>query len=313
MMLSLSVRPRRARLVAAAGVLTVLVVLTAPDTAGALHEETPIEGIGAPVIAVGGQVTVTLLERSASDESHLFVIDPADDTTRVFIGSNFDPPGTTVDVSEKLGEDPPEGEELVFEIENLRSHCKFQTGPAERNPDGQAHAAVTEMDNGDVHTVRVGFEDLATRDQNGNMPAGCPDEQNGDSDHDFNDNVFKMTGLLVFQMPTVLEANPSIIHVSGIQIFFPNVSARLTDAGGVPIAGREIVFSEAEQLLGDPTLEICRATTDSTGLASCGGLVEEISTVLGLGYEANFLGDLLWLPSGDHGPIVTVVPGLDIL
>jgi hypothetical protein len=311
-MLALFARPRRARLLAALGVLAAVAMMT--TQARAEHDDaTPIAGIGEQAFALGGQVTVTLLERSASDESHLFVIDPDDGVTRVFIGSNFDPPGTMVDVSERLGGDPPEGVELIFEIENLRSHCRFQTGPAERNPDGQPHAAVTEATVNDQTVVHVAFEDLATRDINGNMPAGCPDEQFGNSDHDFNDNVFQFTGIIVNPMPSVLEAFPSIIHVSGVQIYFPNVSARLTDAGGVPIVGREIVFSEADFLLGVVGTEICRATTDSTGLASCGGLVEEIATVLGVGYEAAFAGDALWLPSDDHGPIVTVVPGLDIL
>lgn len=311
-MLTSTTRPRRARLAAALGVLT-LVVIASPSARAAHDDETPIAGIGEEVIAVGGQVTVTLLERSASDESWLYVIDPADDTTRVFLGSNFDPPGTTVDVSEKLGANPPEGEELIFEIVNLRSDCAFQTGPGSRNPDGEPHAAVTEVEGPESHTINVGFEDLAKRGEGGQMPAGCPDEQIGDWDHDYNDNVFKMTGLLVTQKPTVLRANPSIIHVTALEIYLPNVSAVLVDGAGNPIQGREIIFTEADFLLGDPTLEICRAVTDSTGLASCGGLAEEIAAVLGVGYEATFAGDAMWLPAEDHGPLVTVVPGLDVL
>lgn len=309
-------RPRRARLIAALGVLAIVVTVGGVQTADAAEFECepPACDIGASVIATGGALTVTLEEKNASDESHLFVIDP-DDNSRHFVGSNFDPPGTMVDVTALIGAQDG-GTEIIFEIENLGSECMFSTGPAARNPDGIEHAGVVELGNQNGNqAVRVGFEDLFWRGEDGSAPINCPNPAyhgSTNSDRDYNDNVFKMTGLVVNPLPVLLEANPAIVDVLGLTLYFPQLSATLRDGAGNPIGNREIVFTATSTLLGSGE-EICRARTDSTGLASCGGLEEEIASILGLGFDASFAGDGLYQAAEDHGPIVAVAPGLEVL
>ena len=68
------------------------------------------------------------------------------------------------------------GTELVFCIVNLNTGWRFFMGPADRNPDGIAHAIVDVTGPG---VAEAGFEDLL-----------------GGGDRDFNDNRFRFTGVV---------------------------------------------------------------------------------------------------------------------
>lgn len=107
---------------------------------------------------------------------------------------------------------------------------------------------------------------------------------------------------------TTLVANPAIAQVSqpgGATVFFPNLSARLTEAStSSPIAGRTIDFYAT-----DPTgarALVCSATTDADGLAACGGAPGEAAAVLGRGYEAVFAGDARYVASSGTAPLLRV-------
>jgi hypothetical protein len=78
------------------------------------------------------------------------------------------------------------GQELVFGI-TLSPDQSFFMGPASRNPDGIAHASVTEIGE---RTFLVGFED-----------------QFGGGDRDYDDTVFQFTGNLA---PSTGDPAPSL-------------------------------------------------------------------------------------------------------
>ncbi len=60
----------------------------------------------------------------------------------------------------------------------------------------------------------------------------------------------------------------------------PNVSAKLTEAATFnPLPGRLVTFRAGSSV-------ICSAITDSDGVAACGGLAEDLTAVLNLGYDA---------------------------
>lgn len=114
--------------------------------------------------------------------------------------------------------------------------------------------------------------------------------------------------LTIGRFATILTANPAVALVrypGGPTVFFPDLSARLTDAPGNPIAGRTVEFYATDVITGTRAL-VCSAATDAGGLAACGGVVEEVAAVRGLGYEAVFAGDVLYLPSSDEAPVIVV-------
>ncbi len=98
-------------------------------------------------------VIATYLGNTASFSNDLFlVVDGIDD---VFLFNNqTSPVGTTVDLGSFAV-----GTELVFRLSVEDTGNDFFTGPASRNPDGQAHATVEEDYLVDGTTL-VSFEDL---------------------------------------------------------------------------------------------------------------------------------------------------------
>jgi uncharacterized protein DUF4114 len=124
--------------------------------------------IGGRLSATGGTVDVVVQPGTAGFPSQLFLLRP--DGTRNKLALN-------TEVGKRVTAGPfPAGNELVFGITMLDSGQTFLMGPASRNPDGIAHAKVTETG---VRTFIVGFEDLL-----------------GGGDRDYDDNVFQFTGNL---------------------------------------------------------------------------------------------------------------------
>jgi hypothetical protein len=127
--------------------------------------------IGGQLFATGGTVDIVMLPATATFTSQLFLQHP--DGTRTNVALN-------TEVGKHVTVGPfPAGEELVFGI--TTGNDPFLMGPASRNPDGIAHAEVTETGAG---TFLVGFEDVP-----------------GGGDRDYDDNVFQFTGNLAPNPP----------------------------------------------------------------------------------------------------------------
>jgi len=139
-------------------------VLAAPAEAQAV--------IGGRLFATGGSVDIVVQPGTAAFTSRLFLQHP--DGTRTNVALN-------TEVGKHVTVGPfPAGQELVFGISMPPDHT-FLIGPASRNPDGIAHAEVTETG---ARTFRVGFEDVF-----------------GGGDRDYDDNVFQFTGNLAPNRP----------------------------------------------------------------------------------------------------------------
>ena len=124
--------------------------------------------LGGKLFATGGTVDIVVQPATAGFTSQLFLRHP--DGTRENISLN-------TEVGKHVTVGPfPAGQELVFGITLLNAGPTFFIGPGHRNPDGIAHAEVTETG---VRTFLVGFEDVF---------------DGGDRDYD--DNVFQFTGNL---------------------------------------------------------------------------------------------------------------------
>jgi hypothetical protein len=137
--------------------LVATVTLLAPSSLQA----SPI--VGARITASGsGSSHVEILAPSGVFVSQIFLVSPVS----MFIGLS-----TEVGKVVQLGHFPA-GVELVFQIHVLNTGDNFFTGPATRNPDGIAHAAVDFIN--PVQAI-VEFEDLF-----------------GGGDLDFNDVNFRV-------------------------------------------------------------------------------------------------------------------------
>ena len=133
--------------------------------------------IGGRLFATGGTVDILVQPAGAGFTSRLFLRHP--DGTRENISLN-------TEVGRQVTVGPfPAGEELVFGITVLNAGPTFLMGPASRNPDGIAHAEVTETA---VRTFVVGFEDMF---------------DGGDRDYD--DHVFQFTGNLAPSRPPLAD------------------------------------------------------------------------------------------------------------
>jgi hypothetical protein len=150
------------------------VALIAVAAALALAGPAEAQGvIGGQLLATGGTVDIVVQPATAVFTTQLFVLHP--DGTRENIALN-------TEVGKHVTVGPfPAGQEIVFGITGLDAGATFLIGPAGRNPDGIAHAEVTETG---VRTFLVGFEDVF-----------------GGGDRDYDDTVFQFTGNLAPTSP----------------------------------------------------------------------------------------------------------------
>jgi Domain of unknown function (DUF4114) len=162
----------RWRVHAAVTAVAAALVLAAPARAQGV--------IGGKLFATGGTVEIVVQPATAVFTTRLFLLHP--DRTRENISLNTEV-GKHVTVGPFAA-----GQELVFGITFLNSGPTYLMGPASRNPDGIAHAEITETG---VRTFLVGFEDVF-----------------GGGDRDYDDNVFQFTGNLVPNRPP-LAATPT--------------------------------------------------------------------------------------------------------
>jgi hypothetical protein len=133
--------------------------------------------IGGRLLATGGTVDIVVQPATGVWTTRLFLLHP--DGTRENIALN-----TQVGKHVTIGPFPA-GQELVFGITGLTAGPTFLIGPASRNPDGIAHAAVTETGE---RTFLVGFEDIL-----------------GGGDRDYDDNVIQFTGNLAPKPPPLAD------------------------------------------------------------------------------------------------------------
>ncbi|MBL8617783.1 MAG: DUF4114 domain-containing protein [Deltaproteobacteria bacterium] len=101
------------------------------------------------VNAGGGEVAVTFCDGESAYTSDVGLAAPA---SIWFATGHLTPVGNTVDLGVFSV-----GEELVFAIYVRNTGYTYYSGPASRNPDGQVHAAVSDLGDG---LYLVGFEDL---------------------------------------------------------------------------------------------------------------------------------------------------------
>ena len=120
-----------------------------------------------PILANGGDVTVTFVSASAADTDLSFLSSP--NTITLFNNQPNNQTPMPIDLG-VFGI----GQLLTFELENKNILENFFTGDGSLNPDGKIHASVSETTSGGVETYLVGFEDLDA----------------ANSDWDYNDLVF---------------------------------------------------------------------------------------------------------------------------
>jgi hypothetical protein len=134
--------------------------------------------IGGQLFATGGTVDIVVQPATAVFTSQLFLLHPDGIRENISLNTEVGKQVTVGPVSA--------GQELVFGI-TVRDGPTFFIGPASRNPDGIAHAEVTETG---VRTFLVGFEDVS-----------------GGGDRDYDDIVFQFTGNLEPEPPPLTGDN----------------------------------------------------------------------------------------------------------
>jgi N-acetylneuraminic acid mutarotase len=111
----------------------------------------------------------------------------------------------------------------------------------------------------------------------------------------------RVTITVLARQATHLLADPAILAVGpGVSIYFPQLTAHLSDASSRPIAGRTVTF------LAPAGTVVCSAVTNSSGTAACSGSVA-VLTSLSLGYTARFAGDAAYSPSQAHGTLLRLL------
>lgn len=132
-------------------------------------------------VATSGNVVAKFEGQSAGYDSELLF------GSNVLFNNHTTPVGTTVSLGYFTA-----GTVLTFVLHVLNTGDYFVTGPASDNPDGVAHASVTDMGS---YTI-VGFEDLY-----------------GGGDLDYNDNVFSFSYNVI---PTVPVPAAGLMLVSAL-------------------------------------------------------------------------------------------------
>lgn len=193
---------RRVRRWATAGLTTALV------SAGLLALAGPAAAspvLGGQVFGTGGPVTVEVLPAEAGYTSELRLCQPGE--AQVFLATNRDV-GSVVPVGTF-----PSGTELVFCIYVRNTGQTYYMGPMSRNPDNVIHAAV---DFTGPSEATVGFEDTW-----------------GAGDRDYNDNVFRFTGVISNQLPDcpTLTAEPSALWPPNHKLVEVTLPANATVTG----------------------------------------------------------------------------------
>jgi PKD repeat protein len=105
--------------------------------------------------------------------------------------------------------------------------------------------------------------------------------------------------ITVSKAATALAASPALLQLQGLRLYLGNLNAKLTRSStSAPIAGEVVRFFAG-------STQVCQATTNSSGVASCGGLLPTgVQVTLSLGYKAVFAGDSRYLGSSATGSLL---------
>ncbi len=119
-------------------------------------------------------------------------------------------------------------------------------------------------------------------------------------------NRFGVAGVssVTFNRTTSLAATPALVSITltgGIKIATGQVSARLLNDDGNPLAGRTITFKS-----GNGTL-LCNATTGTDGRASCPQITSTLAVLLSGYYKATFAGDQIYLGVSATAPLIKIL------
>jgi hypothetical protein len=111
-------------------------------------------------------------------------------------------------------------------------------------------------------------------------------------------------GFFFIPPPSTLVAFPALVDTNGPTVYL-KLSAQLTATKtGQPLANRPVSFFASSP--GGGPADICDATTDANGIAACSAPQQVIDAVVGLGYDAGFVGGSDYLGSSGHGALVRV-------
>ena len=159
---------------------------------GALWATAPAHAVlGSPILAAGGDVTLTFLGYEAGYTDFLSLTEP-DSVSNIFVNKTT-PVGTTFDLGSFTA-----GTELVFSLFVQNTGLTFFSGPGVSNPDGVAHADVIFDGQGGA---TVNFEDLHV----------------SVSDHDYNDLIFGLSGVTgVGVTPVIPEPSEWLMFSAGL-------------------------------------------------------------------------------------------------
>ena len=165
---------------------------------------------------------------------------------------------------------------------------------------------------GQVVNANYGCTDLLLASCTGTVPDGQPIDTASVGTKAFtvtgvdtSGNARTRTVHYIVRAGTRLVATPSVLQLGpGLKLTL-TFSARLTRTyDGAPVAGRTITFGS--------TVFGCSAVTNANGVATCGGLISSVGSLLTLGYEASFGGDADNFGSSARAGIIQV-GGLRIL
>lgn len=164
---------------------TVLTILAGAQAAPA---QSPPAGLGDQLFSTGGEIKVEVLPATAGLRSELRLYAPDDSFTSIAYNKEL---GRVVTLPAR-----PRGEELVFGIYIAEKNRTYKMGPADRNPDGLAHAVVKPTGE---RQFDVGFEDLF----------------NG-GDRDYDDNTFRFSGGLAPNRSPVADEQALTVAQGGL-------------------------------------------------------------------------------------------------
>jgi hypothetical protein len=118
-------------------------------------------------------------------------------------------------------------------------------------------------------------------------------------DASFAGSTSATVSLVVLPAPTSLAASPAVLGLHPLQLTLLNLTATLTRTdSGAPVAGQTVTMTAGGAFL-------CSATTNSSGAATCNGVLGVLAILLNGGYTATFNGTPSYGASTARGGTIT--------
>jgi hypothetical protein len=118
-------------------------------------------------------------------------------------------------------------------------------------------------------------------------------------DASFAGSTSATVSLVVLPAPTALAASPAVLGLHPLQLTLLNLTATLTRTDtGAPLAGQTVTMTAGGAFL-------CSATTNSSGAATCNGVLGVLAILLNGGYTATFNGTPSYGASTARGAAIT--------